>query len=105
MATYATKSNESVSPPEANDTLGMSCLATVSPPSKAARVMALDDMVSATFEPEWAIRGRSASARAAAWHTLLFLSADRSPAAAQTLAIHSLQKLKLFTPNVFGFTF
>lgn len=69
----------------------MSCFATVSPPSNSARVIALEDMVSATLDPEWFMRGRAASARAAAWQTRRFLSAERRPAAAHTRAMHSLK--------------
>lgn len=78
------------SPPEAKETLGISCLAIVSPPSNAAKVIAREETVRATLEPEWDILGFAASALAAAWQTRLFLSADLRPAAAHTLAIHSL---------------
>lgn len=53
-------------------------------------MIAREETVRATLEPEWDILGFAAKALAAAWHTRLFLSADLSPAAAHTLAIHSL---------------
>lgn len=86
------------SPPDANEILGISCFAMISPVSWLAISKHLDDMFNKTLVPACSIHGLLAILCCMRFSTRLFFGV-LTLAASQTRLIHSLNNIQLNLPT------